>query len=292
VSYIPLESFLIPVSSLVPASTLTVQTSSPYTSTIHQHQHRPCMSSTIPPTRAEREEQKPIVVDESPGLRGLHGAANLLKEISQGWSAYREGSSPPPLHLHSATSQPRHGEEARMKYSHLPGQHVYSDSTARSFHSSQPSSWMEEEDQFYHDENHQDVAGVMVSALSNPTFAQEPPQLLTPLLLAQRHDLFAVDDFTTSQQQQIEARVNSGYYSFVGTAAQADMHRYQMLVDDHSRDVAATMTQLSVQSPPALRSANTERDEGNASQNPMRKSSSLLLQQYPVKESALKQEEV
>lgn len=266
----------------VPSPTVQTQTS-PYASAINHH-HLPCQAAATSPKRAENEDQKTAIVDESPGLSGLHGAAYLLKEISKGWGAYRRGSSPPPLHLHSAPSQPKHGE-GRIKQLHPTGQHKYNSGKARSFQ------WMEEENQFYRDENHHDVAGVLVSALSNPTFAQNPPQLLTPLLLAQRHDLFAVEDYTPSQQQHIEGKGNS---SLLGAAAHTNKQHYKILPDENSRDVAATMTQLSVQGFPPLRSDRTMIDEGNASLNPLKKASSSLYyeQLYHANESAAKREEV
>jgi hypothetical protein len=266
----------------VPSPTVQTQTS-PYASAINHHQ-LPCQAAATSPKRAENDDQKPAIVDESPGLSGLHGAAFLLKEISKGWGAYRRGSSPPPLHLHSAPSQPKHGE-ARIKQLYPTVQQKYNGGTARSFQ------WMEEENQFYHDENHHDVAGVLVSALSNPTFAQNPPQLLTPLLLAQRHDLFAVEEYPTSQQHLLEGKVNS---SLLGASAHTNKQHYKILPDEHSRDVAATMTQLSVQGFPPLRTDRTKMDEENASLSPLKKSSSSLYyeQQYHANESAAKREEV
>jgi len=231
-----------------------------------QHYHHDTTSSVLSPATVG-DEQRTAFVEESPGLRGLHGAAHLLKEISQGWGVgYIVGnagsSSPPPLHLHLSA---RNQIEIEDKQQPTQTQLYNSNITSPPYYNNTLSSSALWEDckiksqgspQYYqsHQEqlhNHQDVAGVMVSALSNPAFGQRPQQLLSPLLLAQRHDLFSVDD-SSSRQQNVERKSGNHYSPLMSTSVVTDMpeHKdHEHLLDENSRDVAATMTQMSLATP-------------------------------------------
>ena len=198
----------------------------------------------------------------------MHGAAHLLKEISQGWGAGYIGggagsSSPPPLHLHlSARNQTQvedNEQPAQMQLynSNFTSPQYYNNTLSSSAFledckiksKGSPEYFKSHQEEELH--NHQDVAGVMVSALSNPAFSQRPPQLLSPILLARRHDLFAVDD-SSSRQQNIERKSGNHYSSLMSTSLVTNVpeHRdHDYALDEKSRDVAATMTQMSLATP-------------------------------------------
>jgi len=137
------------------------------------------------------EEASTTDVLLSPGLQGLHGAANLLKEIAQGWGY--GGSHPPPLYLSSAAvaqaadvDVQQSGPEQQLHYQGQYQAQPYGASLYHQHHvvaTDHGSSGQPYPSQSY--EHHQ-VAGVMVSALSNPAYAQQPP----PLQVAQESPKF------------------------------------------------------------------------------------------------------
>lgn len=59
----------------------------------------------------------PKPVSSSPGLQGVHGAATLLKGISQGWDSYSSGN-PPPLALNTKTEDMEGQASHQAPHSH------------------------------------------------------------------------------------------------------------------------------------------------------------------------------